>query len=235
MYEVNLEQIMKTKIVIHIGLHKTGTTFLQQEIFSKIPNINYQNTVNLTTKVVPNVINVFSDENLDGGSYRLFNIAGQRYTILKNLHALFPDAYIILCLRDKDAWLQSAYKQYAMAYFGYTFLEYFRKFDKRVLDFDVYVKYLQSLFGVDNVLVTSYENLKNEPEEFVDRICSFIGVDAPTFENQIVYPSLTDRQIALIVIFDAIFRSKTLHLLLALAIRLVRNDPMMQRWKAKKV
>jgi len=225
----------ETKVIIHVGMHKTGTTFLQTQIFPKIPNINYQTKVDLTTKVIPNQINLFSNENLDGGSYRLFKDVKDRYTIAHNLRQMFPTAKIIICVRDKDAWLQSAYKQYAMAYFGYTFLEYFRKFDKRVLDFDVYVKYLQSLFGVDNVLVTSYENLKNEPEEFVDRICSFIGVDAPTFENQIVYPSLTDRQIALIVIFDAIFRSKTLHLLLALAIRLVRNDPMMQRWKAKKV
>ena len=28
-------------IIIHVGLHKTGTTFLQKEIFSRMKNINY--------------------------------------------------------------------------------------------------------------------------------------------------------------------------------------------------
>jgi len=32
----------KYNIVFHLGLHKTGTTFLQQEIFPKLSGVNYK-------------------------------------------------------------------------------------------------------------------------------------------------------------------------------------------------
>ena len=222
------------KIFIHVGLHKTGTTFLQEEVFQKIPNINYQRKVDLTTHIEPNLINLFSDENLDGGSYRLFNDWHNRYHIAANLKKLFPDAGIIICTRDEKTWLVSAWKQYVLSYFGYSFVEYYENISKESLDFTSYIKYLQKLFN-NNVLVLHYEELQNSPEEFVNAICDFIGVYHIPFINKSTYPSLNNTQASLIVIFDHIFRSKILHLGLSLLIRLVRKDPTTQKFLEKKV
>jgi hypothetical protein len=225
----------ETKVFIHVGLHKTGTTFLQNEVFPKIPGINYHQKIDLTTVVEPNKINLFSDENLDGGSYRLFNTVQQRYAILENLKLIFPDAKIIICLREKGSWLRSAWKQYTLSYYGYSILEYCKRLDPQFYDFDGYVSKIKELFGEDNVLVIDFEYLCEFPKNFVGEICDFIGVPVPVFENKKTYESLSDNQINKIILFDTIFRSKTLHFVLSLFIRFVRNDPTIQKFRSKKV
>ena len=224
---------MKTEIVIHIGLHKTGTTFLQQEVFPKIPNINYQTKVDLTTKVEEGKINLFSDENLDGGSYRLFNTVQHRYNIMKNLHTLYPKAKIILCIRDKDRWLKSAHKQYIVAYKSCSFEEYKQRLDKGFLDFDEYVKRLDALW-FDNVYVCHFEDLKRNPKQFVKDICDFIGVEPPEFENKTVYKGITDNQVKFIRLYDKLLPSKIFHLPLAFAIKFVRKDSTITNWMVRK-
>ena len=224
----------ETKVFIHVGLHKTGTTFLQNEVFPKIPEINYQRKVDLTTSVVEGKINLFSDENLDGGSYRLFSKPTDRYKIAMNLYKMFPNAGIIVCLRDEKSWLRSAWKQYVMSYYGYTFNEYCKKMDKETLNFKGYVLYLSNLFS-DNVLVTNYETLVKDPQSFVKGICDFIGVETPTFENKETYKSLSYSQTNAIILFDKIFRSKAVHLILSLVIRFIRNDPTIQKFREKQL
>lgn len=224
---------MRTKIVIHIGMHKTGTTFLQQEVFSKIPNINYQNKINLSTKVEEGKINLFSDENLDGGSYRLFAKNENRINILKNLHTLFPNAYIILCIRNKKTWLYSAYKQYIVAYKSCTFEEYKERLDKGFLDFDEYIKKLDKLW-FDNVYVCHFEDLKRNPKQFVKGICDFIGVEPPKFKNKKVYKGITDGQVKFIRLYDKLLPSKIFHLPLAFAIKFIRKDSTITNWLRRK-
>jgi len=224
---------MKTEIVIHIGLHKTGTTFLQTEVFPKIPNINYQTKVDLATKVEEGKINLFSDENLDGGSYRLFNTVEQRYTILKNLHRLYPNAKIILCLRDRDKWLKSAYKQYVVAYKSCSFKEYKNRLDKDFLNYSMYVKRLDYLW-VNNVYVCTFEDLQKNPKQFVKGICDFIGVEPPEFENKTVYKGITDGQVKFIRLYDKLLPSKVFHLPLAFAIKFIRKDSTITNWMRRK-
>jgi len=224
----------ETKVFIHVGLHKTGTTFLQNEVFKKISGINYQRKVDLTTHVEPGKINLFSDENLDGGSYRLFADPFGRYHIATNLSKMFPDANIIVFTRDEKSWLISAWKQYVLSYFGYPFQEYYRRIDKTITDFNSYIGHLQKLFK-NNVLLVHYEELLEAPEDVVKNICDFIGVPVPVFENKSVYKSLSDGQVGFIVFFDKIFRSKTLHFILSLFIRFVRNDPTIQKFRSKKL
>ena len=219
---------MTTKVVIHIGLHKTGTTFLQNEVFPKIPDINYQTKVDLTTTVEPDKINLFSDENLDGGSYRLFNTVQTRYSILENLHKLFPDAHIIICLRNKDKWLWSAYKQYILAYKSCSFDEYKKRFDSSFLDYKEYLSRIHQLF--DHVYVCYFGELKKNPQQFVRDMCDFIGVEPPAFENKIVYKSITDGQVKFLLMFDTIFRSKMIHFALSILIRIIRNDKTVMDW-----
>jgi hypothetical protein len=232
--DIEERKMNETKVFIHVGLHKTGTTFLQNEVFPKIPNINYQRHVDLTTKVEQGELNLFSDENLDGGSYRLFSNPKDRYTIAYNLRQMFPTAKIIISIRNTDSWLISAYKQYTLAYWGYTFQQYFSKFNKDGLDFTSYINYLRKLFGEKNVSVMKYEDLIADPTAFVDCICSFMGVETPVFESKKVYESLTDMQINLIILFDKIFKSKILHFMLSMGIKAVRKDETIEKWRNRK-
>ena len=223
---------MRTQIFIHVGIHKTGTTFLQKEVFPKIAGINYVFRVGLDTTIVPGKINLLSDENLDGGSYRLFN-SKSRYDIAINLHKMYPSAKIIICIRSEFDWLKSAWKQYTLSYYGYSFGEYCYRLGNARVETDGYIIFLRTLF--DDVLVCDFEDLKKDPKAFVKRICDFMGVEAPEFENKKYYQSITDGQAAFIVFYDKIFRSKTMHFLLSLLVRFVRKDEMFEKWSGKKV
>lgn len=223
---------MTTKVFIHIGMHKTGTTFLQEEIFSKIPNINYQNKVDLTTEVQEEKINLFSDENLDGGSYRLFSSVKTRNIILKNVHKLFPEAKIILCIRNQDKWLKSAYKQYIVAYRSYSYKDYKKRLDPELYNVDSLISFINRNF--DDFYVCYFEDLQKNPQKFVKGICDFIGVDVPKFENKIIYKGITNGQVRFIRFFDFIFRPKICHFVLSIFIRMIRKDKTIIQWLGRK-
>ena len=53
-------------IVIHLGLHKTGTTFLQQEIFPKLAGVNYKVYFDENKYEFNDEINLISCESLSG-------------------------------------------------------------------------------------------------------------------------------------------------------------------------
>jgi len=223
----------KTKIFIHVGPHKTGTTFLQKEVFPKIKDINYVLRVAIDTPIVEGKVNLLSDENLDGGTYRVFRTVGNQRTIAKNLHGMFPNAKIIICLRNKDKWLQSAWKQYSVAYYAYPFKKYCELLDEEMTDFEAYAEFLKTLFK--DVYICHYEDLVLNPEKFVKDLCDYMGVETPKFENKIVYPSITDGQLKFLQTFDKIFRLKVIHFVLSLCIKFVRKDEMFSKFFGKKV
>lgn len=186
-------------LYIHIGLHKTGTTFLQQEVFPKLKNVNYISKYNrqgslhlITTKFSKDKINLFSEEHLTRQNY-LDDGQASMSEIAERIHKLFPEAKIILTLRNKDDWLKSLYNQYARTRGIKSFEEWYKDvFDKEDLNFEKFEKLLNDLF--DDVLVLNYELLKKDSDLFVKKICEFMNVDVPKFKNIFVYksPALED-------------------------------------------
>ncbi|MDD3492740.1 MAG: sulfotransferase [Candidatus Thermoplasmatota archaeon] len=116
-------------------------------------------------------------------------------TIADRIHKVFPEARIILTLRNKEDWLQSLYKHYQRDWDGR--LPYNRWlveiFDDDDLQFERYVEHLRDLFP--EVLVLRYEKLQQEPEAFVEDICNFIGVELPNFDVVWENVSFPDRQL----------------------------------------
>jgi len=221
------------KIFIHVGLHKTGTTFLQKEVFPKIKDIHYIFRVGIDTTIDRYKVNLLSDENLDGGSYRLFRRGYHRNAIALNLSKMFPSAKIIICIRDKEQWLKSAWKQYLVAYYGYSFEKYKELMDPVIPEFDIYIAYLKTLFK--DVYVCHFEDLQKDPKAFVKGICDFMEVETPEFSNKKYYQGITDGQAQFIQLFDSVFHSKTMHFLLSLLIRFIRKDELFEKWGSNEV
>jgi len=116
-------------IFFHIGLHKTGSTFLQKEVFTnmhklnflgKLPiemkNIIYQDILYFDKEFQKQVIkkkltkyktNLISNEALSGDPQ---NGGFYRERILEKIHECFPYAKIILFIRRQDEWALSNYK-----------------------------------------------------------------------------------------------------------------------------
>ncbi len=178
-------------IVIHVGLHRTGSTFLQKEVFPKLQNVNYVYRYNmnsrnqlLAVKLDENKINLISEEGLTRHNFRDDNETSM-IEISNRIYRVFPDARIILVLRDKKEWLNSLYKMNCRYSFDSWFDNIFNKDD---LDFDGYVDHIRGLFS--DVLVLDYGLLRDDPNVFVKQVCDFIGVNVPVFSNRILNKSL---------------------------------------------
>lgn len=196
-------------IIIHLGLHKTATTFLQKEIFPKLEGVKFfdlsnteKNVSVLTIELDKNKINLISNEELSGRPYKMS--AKQRDILLKNLKKVYPNAKIIIGLREKDEWIESLYKQYIKMKPTGTRSYFMEHFDKAYLDHESYVDLIKSLF--DDVYIYHYEKLKSKPNEFVDGICKFIGVETPKWENVVHNKSVSSGQEDLMKAFYGIAR-----------------------------
>lgn len=123
-------------VILHIGLHKTGTRFLQREVFKQLDpeyfNYNPQPLWPILRQTVRNPgdlrLAIQAREVVDtwrrSRDYRTLilsepHISGDMYSshqdYLKNLilmQELFPEAQIIFFVRKHSDWLHSAYRQH---------------------------------------------------------------------------------------------------------------------------
>lgn len=179
-----------SQIFIHIGLHRTGTTFLQKHVFPKIEGIAYYGRYNpyhvqnyvLAVDVKANDKILISDEGLT--TYPYFNYPETTvFIVTERLKKLFPHAKIIVVFRDKKEWKKSLYDVYVrMAKGNLSRSEWEQKiFNSKNFEFGEFKQFLKTIF--DDVLVLWYKDFKKNPQVFVEQICNFMGVSTPNFDN----------------------------------------------------
>ena len=130
------DQETRPRVILHIGLHKTGTRFLQREVFGQLnqEQFNYNpeplwpelrqavrrpGDAELAARAREAVAQwrasgdhrtlVLSEPHISGDMY------GNHHDYAKNLELvreLFPEARIIFFVRKQSDWLQSAYRQH---------------------------------------------------------------------------------------------------------------------------
>lgn len=103
------------RITLHVGLHKTGTTFLQEHIFPQLPSPirylrRYDRHLNIITPRYEECL-LISDEGVSG---KLF---GGRYyqdfaDTLRSIQLTYGDPKIIFGFRRQTEWVEPVYKQY---------------------------------------------------------------------------------------------------------------------------
>jgi len=119
-------------IYIHIGMHKTGTTYLQTQVFPHWPDVyfvRYALVRDLISRPSEQKI-LISDESLSG-SYRNSFVSKkstwreERILCLHNLAKLLPEAHILICFRKHFDMILSLYKQYLHEGGVYEFNDFF--------------------------------------------------------------------------------------------------------------
>jgi hypothetical protein len=144
-----------------------------------------------------NLVPVLSYERLAGSPF-----AGgyDSEAIANRLAAVFPDARVLLVIREQTSMLVSIYKQYVKKGGPASLRQYLNvpsgagRIPVFNLDFWEYhrlIGYYQGLFGTENLLVLPYEMLKAQPRTFLERIGEFLGVPATRsgFQQENVSPS----------------------------------------------
>lgn len=187
------------KIILHVGMHKTGTTFLQWNVFPYIDakfhwhlfyKNHMKNVLDLSKKpdydkikdqlgqvLSDEKINIISEENIY--TYQ-FTKTDDRYARLERINKIFSKAKIIIGTRKKEENLASWYVEYVSVggtqdYQG--FLDNFLNIDK--LDYKAYIDKLVELYGKENVFVYSIDELRSDQSAFVEKLCRFMDVEAP--------------------------------------------------------
>lgn len=198
-------------MLLHIGYHKTGTTWLQDHLFDApdsgfcapwgvqsheaIEDFVACNAFRfdgqaMRSKYQPRVddaqnrglLPVLSHEDLCG--YPIF----ERYyakSVIDRLHATFPDARVLIGIREQKSCILSHYRQYIRQ--GgfrsiYDFLNPPAKAGYRAIcrldhfEYHLMVGYCQRLFGTERVLVLPLELLRQDAELYLQKLYGFMGL-----------------------------------------------------------
>jgi len=167
------------EIYIHIGLVKTGSTWLQESLFPKL-----ELTLVRTNKDFLNMSKaktgkfLISNEGLGGNQHQPVEF---RYYFAHGIKKLHPNAKIIIGIRDANSWLRSIYLQNVKTgHIELSYLDWYNNIlDLRLCDFNKYVKLLRLLFGDYNVFVYTFKDFKNSKHNIIENLCRFMNVDCP--------------------------------------------------------
>jgi hypothetical protein len=169
---------LSKNVTFHIGLGKTGSTYLQQEFFPKLQGIEY-----IPSRKYHKIFEIL--ENSPDGNYfisREFDQQMESECIKIAEH--YPDANIIMVLRPPASWIASQYRRFAKNGIHATFQEFFDiendagLWKQKEVMFSRNIEILERLFN-KKPLVLFHEDLKKDPHAFLGQIAAFAG---PTYD-----------------------------------------------------
>jgi len=196
---------MKKEIYIHVGLPKTATTFLQKNIFRYCKDIYFVKKLPFFTSNINMNKILISNEALSG-SPQSGRSVDRRDKIIRRLKKLFPEARIVLGLREKQKWTVSLYRQYVRQGGVCLFEDWFNNvFDHRFLDFDEYISLLDSLFP--EIYVYQLKDFKLNCQRSVSNLCSFLEISVPQYNPQPMHVSYNEKRTELIRKGNHLFKS----------------------------
>lgn len=190
---------MSQKIFFHVGLSKTGSTFLQQQIFPKLKGIHYVPTVKYR-KALDLIPKITTDKVLVSREFDQ-----QFEQEIKKFSTEYPDAYPIIVFREPGSWAVSNYKRFVKNGHPISFTEFIdiQKDEGlfKIQDF-TYSRYLELLdkHFAQKPLVLLYEDLRQNPQEFIQRIADYldIGIDLKQLNLNPNHVSYSEKSLKLV-------------------------------------
>jgi len=205
------------KTILHIGMQRTGTTFLQWEVFPKL-NIRYISpeffkygnigTLAESYHFIMKKDTLISNENIWYHGIK-DDYEDTRFQRLEIIYKLFPHAKIIFGIRDKDSLLKSLYKKTIASGAIWTYEEFLQQINPSVFDYNPYVKRLKEIFT--DVYIYRFEDFKKDPDKLIQDMCDFMEVKAPEIERKAYKRKwnigYTDKQIKIARKLNKVFKT----------------------------
>jgi len=225
--------------VIHIGFPKTGSTTLQDHFFDYLPNTGIlgqpQSRLNKDIQQIIHALTdcetlEFDEEKIKGEIDHIFSgtrvvvseetfstgssLSGRvsRYEIAHRLKSLFPNAKVVVVIREQKSIIKSFYLQSrkinkgACPDFNDWFTEAAENTHKEnVFQYFHYGKIIEvyeKLFGPENIKVVLFEEFVNSRASFFEELLRFMNYEPSSETNKVLTglatahanQSLTDRQ-----------------------------------------
>ncbi len=164
------------EIFFHVGLGKTGSTYLQYKVFTKFRNVYYiQRTKYKKSFEIINKTNY--------NRYLVSNELDRQFPDeIRRISASFPDAKIIMVLRRNDSWLASQYRRWVKNGYSGSFDEFIDlkndhgEWKQKEAFFWPYIELVMKIMH-SKPLVLLYDELREDPHSFIKKIVDFIGAD----------------------------------------------------------
>lgn len=199
-----------TAVLVHIGYTKTGTHWLQRKLFVdengyrclrkrasgrfvtdrplefEAASVRSAFEPMLDAAEEAGVLPVVSHERLSGhpasGGHDSDRIAVR-------LREVFPDARVLVVVREQRSMIASSYKQYVKMGGACTIAQFVDSpkapsarvplFDARHFEYHHLLEHYQRIWGVDEVLALPFEQFVADGRGFVERIADFAGRPIP--------------------------------------------------------
>jgi len=167
-----------SQIILHLGCHKTGSTWLQEFFFPKIRNLwfFYKWNLNEIPEDMGELPMLISDEELSKSMPDRENHLEQIYELKKK----YPGAKIILGIRRFNPWFESCYRQTIKTGRHWSKDKYFTKYGDCPTP-EYYAFVCQSLWK--DVFVYSFENFCRDKDKVLVEMCKFMDVEKPAYED----------------------------------------------------
>jgi hypothetical protein len=194
------------KFIVHIGYHKSASTFLQSSVFPQLPvnylffsgpDRKYLEMVESKNNLDADAIHAWIDGELERkyqGSQKELTVLSHEelsghpngydvidpFVTAENLKKVFPNAKILMIIRNQLDYLTSVYT-FRVAIKGYetrSFAQYVSQEGAKGLfahlEYHRLAEHYQNLFGAAQVLILPMELLKQSPDELLDRMLAFM-------------------------------------------------------------
>ena len=142
---------------------RTGSTFLQNEVFNKIKNKK-----------------ILSSECISGN---FVSTKDQDITAYANIDYLLEkfDTKILIVFRDYNTWIKSCFNKY-ISVFGYKNYDNWKKLiginEKWMIEYRNYLK------NFENIKIMNYEDLLTDNYSFVKEICDLLDINMIQYNNK---------------------------------------------------
>lgn len=197
-----------TDVVLHIGYHKTATSWLQKRVFPLLSGVYVAHQTRAVFEQFVSV-NPFQFDPLgtrdrvvrDAPADCVLMISSERLSghptsagfdsrvLADRLHQVFPHAKVLVTIRRQPDMVLACYTEYVREGGAESLRRFLHPpngihgrlphFDLRYLEYHHLLDHYRGLFGPERVLVTAYEQLLESAERYVARIAEFIGSEAP--------------------------------------------------------
>ena len=162
---------MNKEIYFHVGLAKTGSTFLQKNFFPYLKNIKY-----ISTHDYINCIDIINKTNYK--SYLISREFDKQFEReIKKFISYFPDTKIIVVFRRQDKWIASQYKRSVKNGWHWDFKNYYNINNNGIWKNSdlTYMNKLKIIkkYSKSKPLVLKFEELKKNPFNYLDKISNY--------------------------------------------------------------
>jgi len=221
--------------LVHVGLHKTGSTWLQQHVFPHLRGFVFGNHDPVLGALLGNLLHA-DDDGFLGDALTVavdrYESAGRRLLLshealagtlwatgdsaertARRLASTMPNARVLLLTRNQPEMLLAVYAQYVNEGGTRSFERFLAgdragpQFEPASLEYDVLVELYRSLFGKTRVWVFPYERLRADPGTFYDELRRLYGAEPSVDSRRRVNVSLSPAGLAALRAWNRLFRA----------------------------